>query len=240
MTSQRSNKAYMSKMDADLIEQVLLKRGQSATDRINVLEWGSGQSTLYYTWFLKEMGVSFKWVAIEHVRAFFYDFLYPQLPLPKELHVEVFFIESDQKAFHRPDNGRRTSHGPRQSLKLVVFDKGEIGSYRKEEDRLAKMADYITYPSTLNMRFDLVLLDGRMRRRCLLEAAKLMTDNGITFLHDAYRKYYHCAFEAFTYHKHIGDWLWFATHAKKCFDDLVGHKVGSKQLGENRAVKIKG
>jgi len=45
--------------------------------------------------------------------------------------------------------------------------------------------------------FDIILVDGRYRRRCLLQAAKLLAPEGMALLHDAERKYYHCAMDAF-------------------------------------------
>ena len=33
---------------------------------LNILEWGSGNSTVYFASFLKQQGITFIWVAMEH------------------------------------------------------------------------------------------------------------------------------------------------------------------------------
>jgi SAM-dependent methyltransferase len=60
-------------------------------------------------------------------------------------------------------------------------------------DPACKMDEYVSFPSTLGMTFDMILVDGRKRRRCLLEAKRLLAPGGVVFLHDAHRKRYHCA-----------------------------------------------
>ena len=60
-------------------------------------------------------------------------------------------------------------------------------------DPACRMDEYVSFPSTLGTMFDMVLVDGRKRRRCLLEAKRLLAPGGVVFLHDAYRKRYHCA-----------------------------------------------
>jgi len=55
------------------------------------------------------------------------------------------------------------------------------------------MDEYVSFPSTLGIRFDVILVDGRKRRRCLKEAKSLLAPEGMVFLHDAQRRRYHCA-----------------------------------------------
>lgn len=47
--------------------------------------------------------------------------------------------------------------------------------------------------------FDLIFVDGRWRRRCLLTAAKRLAPGGVVVVHDAQREWYHPAFEKFEY-----------------------------------------
>jgi len=44
--------------------------------------------------------------------------------------------------------------------------------------------------------FDLVLVDGRERRRCILSALRTVKSGGILMLDNAERSYYHCAFDS--------------------------------------------
>lgn len=59
------------------------------------------------------------------------------------------------------------------------------------------MNKYVNLPKTLNKKWDVIIVDGRKRRRCLIEAKDLLKENGIIILHDAQRDYYHSAFEYF-------------------------------------------
>ncbi|NNG47347.1 MAG: hypothetical protein HKM86_09595 [Deltaproteobacteria bacterium] len=59
--------------------------------------------------------------------------------------------------------------------------------------RACRMDEYVSFPATLGVLFDMILVDGRKRRRCLLEAKRLLAPGGVVFLHDAQRRRYHCA-----------------------------------------------
>lgn len=87
---------------------------------------------------------------------------------------------------------------------VQLFDVGNT----KLKQRNTPMDDYVGWASSLGIKFDLILVDGRKRRRCLLEAAKLLFPGGLVVLHDAQREYYHCSFSSFTYHKFLAHKLW--------------------------------
>lgn len=61
------------------------------------------------------------------------------------------------------------------------------------KQRRTKMDTYIKSASKLGCDYDLILVDGRKRRRCVLEASKLLGYRGRVVLHDAHREYYHCS-----------------------------------------------
>lgn len=52
-------------------------------------------------------------------------------------------------------------------------------------------------------RFDIVIVDGRFRRRCLLRALDLLEPGGLVVLHDAERRWYHCSTEIYPHSKLI-------------------------------------
>lgn len=87
---------------------------------------------------------------------------------------------------------------------LKLFDVGNTDL----KQRYTNMDDYVDYPFELNSKFDFIIVDGRKRRRCLLNAAKVLKQDGCVILHDAQRKYYHCAFNQFTNHKFLSKKLW--------------------------------
>ena len=80
--------------------------------------------------------------------------------------------------------------------------------------RNVAMDDYVSFPASLGMRFDFILVDGRKRRRCLLEARKLLKPHGIVMLHDAQRRYYHCGFKYFSDSRFMDMELWRGSHIR--------------------------
>jgi len=56
--------------------------------------------------------------------------------------------------------------------------------------------DYVMFIK-LFPRFDVVIIDGRYRRRCLGIAKDCLMQGGIVILHDAERKYYHCGLKGY-------------------------------------------
>ena len=201
-----SDKAWMSVTDADLFEALLLRQAERRSP-LEVLEWGSGRSTLYFTRLLAEKGINFRWLSLEYDRAYFRAELEPRTgELPD---ARVYAVDDAASAELRLDSAAPES--PR--VEIVVFDKHKLLPMLRahKEDRLADLDAYVDFPAAQNRRFDLVLVDGRKRRRCVRRAADLLAPGGITMLHDAWRPYYHCGFDAYRSHRRIGDILWVGT-----------------------------
>jgi predicted O-methyltransferase YrrM len=70
------------------------------------------------------------------------------------------------------------------------------------------LPEYISYPLTLNKKFDFILVDGRSRRKCLVNASKIINEDGVVLLHDADRTYYHCAFNNYNTYNFLSPTLW--------------------------------
>jgi len=97
--------------------------------------------------------------------------------------------------------------------KIVLFDA------RNDElkQRRTNMDDYVAYPKTLGVKYDFILVDGRKRRRCLVEASSLIFPDGAVILHDAERKYYHCAFPLYPYSRFLKTSLWMGKISRTSF-----------------------
>lgn len=54
-----------------------------------------------------------------------------------------------------------------------------------------QMKRYIEFPDTLGITPDVVLIDGRCRRRCAMDALKFIKPETVVFIHDFNREYYH-------------------------------------------------
>jgi hypothetical protein len=76
------------------------------------------------------------------------------------------------------------------------------------------------YPLSIRGRSpSLVIVDGRLRRRCLIEASRL---SSVIVLHDAQREYYHCAFSLFAYQGRVGDMLWIGCQDASMYERAHG------------------
>lgn len=97
----------------------------------------------------------------------------------------------------------------------VQFRLVPTGGDRKQPEL---WSSYFDPPELRGRHFDLILVDGRMRRRCLENAATLLRDgNSLVILHDAERSHYHSAFNRFAEGRFLGKRVW------------VGHRLDSIQ-----------
>ncbi|MFC1775247.1 class I SAM-dependent methyltransferase [Patescibacteria group bacterium] len=163
-------KPKMKKSEIRIIEKQLLELGTKG--RVNILEWGSGGSTVYFTQFLKQNNIPYDWVSIEY---------------NKNWHDKVLQLVQDDK-----------------NTNVKLFDVGNNSLFQRH----VNMDEYVAYPSTTRKRFDFILVDGRKRRRCLIEAKDLLNPNGVVYLHDAFRKHYHSSFEYYPDSVFVGAHLW--------------------------------
>lgn len=209
-----SPKAWMSVTDADLVENIILKQAARAEGTFHALEWGSGKSTIYFTNLLRERGLAYNWVTLEYDSTYFASTLLPHLATQDRVRIEYLGETSRETTLQR---------GTSFQIEAAVFNKGKLSPFDPDHqaDRLVNMDRYVSFPATLNRTFDFILVDGRHRRRCLLQAAGLVKPHGVAMLHDAYRPYYHCAFDAFRSRRAIGDILFIGAQYETDFNDLV-------------------
>lgn len=142
------------------IEKLLLASAVRS-GRVDVLEWGSGGSTVYFTRFLRSRSIAYTWTSLEY------------------------------NARWARDVERELGGDPNTSIVLI-----DVGNDRVLQ-RYNEMEEYILYPNTMGRKFDFVFVDGRKRRRCLLEARHLLKEGGVALLHDAERRYYWGACKAY-------------------------------------------
>jgi hypothetical protein len=60
-----------------------------------------------------------------------------------------------------------------------------------------KVLEYVNRPQQSKEEFDLIFVDGRYRRRCLIVARTVLAPQGIVILHDAQREHYHSSLSAY-------------------------------------------
>jgi len=136
------------------LQSLAEKRG-----KVEVLEWGSGGSTAYFTRFLRAHDIPYTWTSLE------YD--------------PNWFKEVSREIADDPDT------------EIVLFDMEGKNPRRRD----VPMDEYVEYPRTLGKQFDLIIVDGRKRRRCVEAAHTLLSKEGVVLLDDAFRPYYWCAFK---------------------------------------------
>lgn len=138
----------MSATQTRCFERELLRL---ANPRLDVLEWGCGGSTYYYTQFLERHGIPYSWTSIEH-KAEWADMI-----------TQALAAKTNVKIFTKTD-----------------WD------------------EYVGFPATLGRQFDLILVDGRQRQRCLQQAHMLVKTRGVVLLHDATRTRYRGGFARYS------------------------------------------
>ncbi len=87
-------------------------------------------------------------------------------------------------------------------------------------DDEATWGGYVAPVELANRTFDVIIVDGRLRRRCLEHVAReglLRDDDSVVILHDAEREYYKPAFVLFEGGRYLGERVWVAhrKHARR-------------------------
>lgn len=215
-----SAKAWMSKPDANLFDALVHIKSADTEGRLDVLEWGAGRSTSYFARALHTLrGDNFCWHSIEYDRGYFEREIRRSLDeLPKST---VGLVERGA------DPGLMFNGSA--PVEFAVYDHGTLKPMLDEgvADREVDMDAYVEHPSRLGRRFDIILVDGRKRRRCLIRAASLLKEGGVAVLHDAQRTYYHCAFDHYRANALLGEILWFGTQMSDDFFFELRRRAGS-------------
>ncbi|MDO8488569.1 MAG: class I SAM-dependent methyltransferase [Candidatus Omnitrophota bacterium] len=187
---------------------------------LDIFEWGSGFSTVYYAQYLRKRGIIFTWDAIdnnnswaEKVRGMIVK---RGLKNSVSIHVKEF------PAFWEK---------PGWDWSVLPPACGKFSPKLQEE--LA----YIAMPGSLGRRFDIVFIDARFRRHCLKVAKEILKPCGIIVMHDAQKQHYHEGMADLTFSKFFngGAWVPFVRLLNKVwlgsFDnkDILGQLVQWEQ-----------
>ncbi len=148
---------------------------------LRVFEWGSGRSTVYYSRYLISIDSDFEWHSIDNSR------------------------EWKEKVTRLVNRYRLND---RVHLYLSEFPGfWELPGWSWEETKIPEevcspeATEYVEYPRRLaeSRGFDVVIIDGRFRRRCLLVAAEVLAPGGLVLLHDAQKAHYHSSLEIYKF-----------------------------------------
>jgi len=164
-----------SPADIAIMKKVLTETGGP---RLRVFEWGSGASTIYYTRYLTSVGRDFEWHAMDNSIKWQGSVQQRLAQAGLDGRVQVHCREFP--AFWELPG--YTPGGP-------VPPASYCGS--------AVVEGYVALPSELGSPFDVMIVDGRFRRRCLLLARDVLAPGGVVMLHDANKPHYHPSLSAF-------------------------------------------
>ena len=180
---QRFGLPAMTLKERRLYKNALVELGKRGP--IEILEYGSGYSTIYYAKFLKSKRILFRIHTIDNNVEWFQRVgsMITQNGLSDCVHQHLFsfspFWEKKGWDWRKPPAS------------------GDFAPNSLEEK------SYINFPITAKKRFDLIFIDGRFRRRCLEVAFKSLNPNGLVILHDAERRQYHSSLPLFKFSEMI-------------------------------------
>lgn len=134
----------------------------------------------------------------------------------KKLDYRWTSVEHDEKWYNKVIAQTESNSRVKIQLVPIEFD---------ETHKVVDAKKYIAFPSTLDKKFDFVLVDGMCRPDCLYQASKLLQDDGVVLLHDAQRVRYHKSFKLFSYSRFIEYGLWVGTLGKSTFTKKLANII---------------
>ena len=159
-----------SSQDISIFKAVLCSAAASG-NKIRVFEWGSGLSTIYYSQFLRARGIDFAWYAMENSRLW-HDRVQAKIA-QANLEDRVQISCADFPGFWQ----------------LPGFSANNLVPPKSYTDGPGPR-EYIDKPKRIGIQFDVILIDGRFRRRCLLVSKEVLASKGTVVLHDAHKSHY--------------------------------------------------
>jgi len=164
---------------------------------IKFFEYGAGFSTIYFARFLKEQGWAFHIDSVENNRSWLEKV--SRMIRENGLEQEVTLHLKEFRPFwEKPGWDWSQSPAP-----------GAFAPQSREEQ------EYIALPKALEQTFDLILVDGRFRRRCLELVLGCVARNGFVVLHDAQKIQYHDPLKDYPHGRFLDSGAYFPFEQRK-------------------------
>jgi len=141
----------MTSREREIYKEVLQSFKVDKT--LDIFEYGSGYSTVYFARFLKKKGIPFHLHSVENNRRWFHKVQEKIVKYKLEDHVTLHVYE------FLPLREREGWEEDVACSRPLLMNKEE--------------QEYINLPLTLNKKFDFIAVDARFRRRCLDVAKKM-------------------------------------------------------------------
>jgi len=168
-------KPWMDPDDIEILREVMRAYAETGQP-LEILEWGSGGSTLMCAELLHKLGVRFRWRSIEHHQSW-----------NKRVRGKVAVSVKEEKI----PKGAVTVHF------MPLNTNGNTYIALPWLDGDPEELKDVPESAIKRQKFDIVIVDGRFRRRCVIRSRTLLKPNGILLLHDAERPWYQCAKERY-------------------------------------------
>jgi hypothetical protein len=169
----------------------------SKDQTIHIFEYGMGFSTVYFAKFLKKSGYLFEMHAVDNNR-FWYEKVSAMI---KDQHLQgnvTLHLREFSPFWQKP-----------------LWDWTVEPKCQTFAAQTPAELEYIHLPQTLNLPFNVILVDGRFRRRCLEVAFGSVDHRGLVIMHDAQKKHYQLPTEKYRYSRFIDSGRYFPFSSKK-------------------------
>lgn len=165
---------------------------QFSGKEINVFEWGSGFSSIYFAQYLQRRRAHFHWHSIDNNKEWYEKVAFKIKKLGLDPCVDLYF-EEFLPFWEKPE----------WEWKNIPPPRGVFSPKSDSEQR------YVQFPKSLKMKFDIVIVDARFRRHCLQTAREVLAPGGVVIVHDAQKKHYHVGLKDYSYGKFYNTGEWF-------------------------------
>ncbi len=159
-------------------------------ERINIFEWGSGLSTIYYAEYLKRNSMEFRWHSIDNNKTW-HDIVTTKVKDHQLQEYVQLYLKEFRPFWEKPDWGK-------------VPPECGVFSPKSENEKA-----YIDFPRLLDDHFDIVIIDARFRRHCVRTAGKVLKSDSIVVMHDAQKEHYHVGLDAFQFNSFFPGGSWY-------------------------------
>lgn len=187
--------------------------------RINIFEWGSGFSTLYYASYLRKRRIRFKWDSIDNNRLWYEKI---------KTEVQSAYLDSiiDLHLCEFKPFWEKPNWGP------VPPPCGAFSPKTENEK------DYVRFPEKLKEFFDVVIIDARFRRHCVETAKEVLAPKGVVVMHDAQKPHYHMGLDQFRHSIFLegGKWHPFQNETNKIWIGSNGASSLISQLNDPQEI----
>jgi len=177
--------------------------------KINIFEWGSGFSSIYFSEYLRKRNVEFQWHSIDNNKTWHEKVLLMLKKRGLNAYVQLYLKEF-LSFWEKPEWRWKNIPPP-------------CGMFRPKSE---SERSYVSFPKSLNKKFDVIIIDARFRRHCLRIAKEVLSPQGVVVMHDAQKKHYHSGLELFQYGKFFetGEWYPFQEIPNKVWVGSMGNK----------------